>query len=103
MPVVTTEDIEELATSASDPSWDYLASLDAMLAANRQDVATFRQALTDGDARLKQRFDDEEPVERLVRDRARLVDALLESAWTLHVGPHVREVALIAVGGYGRG
>jgi [protein-PII] uridylyltransferase len=103
MPVVTTEDIEELATSASDPSWDYLASLNATLAANRQDIATFRQALTDGDARLKQRFHDEEPVERLVRDRARLVDALLESAWTLHVGPHVREVALIAVGGYGRG
>jgi [protein-PII] uridylyltransferase len=103
MPVVTTEDIEELATSPDDPSWDYLTSLETTLAANRQDIAAFRQALTDGDARLKQRFHDDEPVERLVRDRARLVDALLRNAWTLHVGPYVREVALIAVGGYGRG
>ena len=38
-----------------------------------------------------------------MRDRARLVDALLKTAWTLHVGEHVRELALIAVGGYGRG
>jgi [protein-PII] uridylyltransferase len=38
-----------------------------------------------------------------VRDRARLVDALLKTAWSMHVGEHVRDVALIAVGGYGRG
>ena len=38
-----------------------------------------------------------------MRDRARLVDALLKTAWSLHVGEHVRDVALIAVGGYGRG
>ena len=38
-----------------------------------------------------------------MRDRARLVDALLRTAWTLHLGEHVRELALIAVGGYGRG
>ena len=38
-----------------------------------------------------------------MRDRARLVDSLLKTAWALHVGEHVREVALIAVGGYGRG
>jgi [protein-PII] uridylyltransferase len=31
------------------------------------------------------------------------VDSLLKSAWMLHVGEHAREVALIAVGGYGRG
>jgi [protein-PII] uridylyltransferase len=103
MPVVTTEDIEELSTPVADPGWDYLATLQTTLSANRQDVAAFRQALTEGDERLKRRFLDDEPVERLVRDRARLVDALLKSAWSLHVGDHVREVALIAVGGYGRG
>ena len=103
MPVVTTEDIEELSTPEADPGWDYLATLQTTLAANRQDVAAFRQALTEGDERLKRRFLDDEPVERLVRDRARLVDTLLKSAWSLHVGEHVRDVALIAVGGYGRG
>ncbi len=105
MPVVTPDDLEELAspTQASDPPWDYLAAMQPQLAANPQDIATFRTALTEGDNRLKQRFLDDEPVERLVRDRARLVDALLKTAWSMHVGEHVRDVALIAVGGYGRG
>lgn len=103
MPVVTPDDLEELATPVGDPHWDYLTSLQTSLRANKQDVATFRDARSEGDNRLKQRFLDDEPVERLVRDRARLVDTLLRAAWTLHVGEHVRDVALIAVGGYGRG
>ncbi|WP_116812935.1 [protein-PII] uridylyltransferase [Steroidobacter cummioxidans] len=105
MPVVTPDDLEELASAkpASDPPWDYLAAMQPQLAAQPQDIATFRNALTEGDNRLKQRFLDDEPVERLVRDRARLVDALLKTAWSMHVGEHVRDVALIAVGGYGRG
>ncbi|MET0534491.1 MAG: [protein-PII] uridylyltransferase, partial [Steroidobacter sp.] len=106
MPVVTPDDLEELASAhaVSDPHWEYLTSLQSALAsATPQDVATFRNALAEGDNRLKQRFLDDEPVERLVRDRARLVDTLLKSAWSLHVGEHVRDVALIAVGGYGRG
>src|SRR5512138_1493288 len=103
MPVITTEDMEELTSTVSDPGWDYLASLQPSLAANRLDVTAFRQALSEGDAKLQQRFLDEEPVERLVRDRARLVDTLLRSAWHMHGGEHEREIALIAVGGYGRG
>lgn len=105
MPVVTPDDLEELAARpVSDPHWDYLTSLQSAFASvTPQDIATFRNALVEGDNRLKQRFLDDEPVERLVRDRARLVDTLLKSAWSLHVGEHVRDVALIAVGGYGRG
>src|SRR5688500_8240248 len=103
MPVITTEDMEELTATVSDPGWEYLPALKAALASHRHDVATFRAALTEGDAKLQQRFLDDEPVERLVRDRARLVDLLLESAWSTHVGEHSREIALIAVGGYGRG
>jgi [protein-PII] uridylyltransferase len=103
MPVVTPEDLEELSTTVSDPPWDYLNSLQQTLAAAQggQDIAAFRSALTEGDNRLKQRFLDDEPVERLVRDRARLVDMLLKTAWAQHVG--ARDVALISVGGYGRG
>ncbi|HWK49914.1 MAG TPA: [protein-PII] uridylyltransferase [Steroidobacter sp.] len=105
MPVVTPDDLEELASAkpASDPPWDYLAAMQPQLAAQPQDIATFRNALTEGDNRLKQRFLDDEPVERLVRDRARLVDALLKTAWSMHIAEHIRDVALIAVGGYGRG
>lgn len=104
MPVVMPEDLEELPATASDPAWDYLNGLQQfLLSTAAADIAAFRSALTEGDNRLKQRFQDDEPVERLVRDRARLVDTLLKTAWKLHVGEHAREVALIAVGGYGRG
>jgi [protein-PII] uridylyltransferase len=107
MPVLTHEDFDELTTAVSDPGWDYLTGLPAALrdspGGNKPDIAVFRGALTEGDNRLKQRFHDDEPVERLVRDRARLVDTLLKTAWTQHLGHHVRELALIAVGGYGRG
>ena len=42
-------------------------------------------------------------VDALVRDRARLVDGVLGEAWRRHVGPLSDELALVAVGGYGRG
>src|SRR5690606_32200999 len=95
--------LEEIAAPAGDPRWDYLTSLQQSLAAPNQALECFRAALDEGDERLKQRFLDEEPVERLVRDRARLVDTLLKASWTLHLGEHARDIALIAVGGYGRG
>src|SRR4029453_10724334 len=73
MPVVTPEDLEEIPTTVSDPGWDYLPSLQPTLAAHRQDIAAFRTALTEGDNRLKQRFLDDEPVERLAGERRGLV------------------------------
>jgi [protein-PII] uridylyltransferase len=118
MPVETTEDLEDFTATAVDPAWDYLTGLQQSLLGSaavgkietklsaRQsvgDIAVFRTALTEGDERLKRRFLDDEPVERLVRDRARLVDTLLKTAWKQHAGDYAREIALIAVGGYGRG
>ena len=94
-------------TDVSDPGWEYLTGLPAALqndgGGTKPEIAAFRGALTEGDNRLKQRFHEDEPVERLVRDRARLVDTLLKAAWAQHLGQYVRELALIAVGGYGRG
>jgi [protein-PII] uridylyltransferase len=85
------------------PPWPWLASLPPALESPADATVAFRQALADGGASLQQRFADDEPVEALVRDRARMVDVVLRSAWQLHVGAHVRDVNLIAVGGYGRG
>lgn len=86
-----------------DPAWEYLNSIDTQLTTEGHSVAAFRSILSEGDNRLKQRFKDEESVEVIVRDRARLVDVLLRTAWHLQVGKHHKELALIAVGGYGRG
>ncbi|MEA3103957.1 [protein-PII] uridylyltransferase, partial [Caballeronia mineralivorans] len=39
----------------------------------------------------------------LVRDRAKLVDMALRAAWVNHAGKFAGDLALVAVGGYGRG
>ena len=97
------DDVEASPAPADSAPWSFLASLPATLQAAGGEVAAFREALTEGGAILRTRFEDDEPVEALVRDRARMVDVVLRTAWELHVGPHVRELNLIAVGGYGRG
>jgi len=66
-------------------------------------LAAFRDALTRGDDILRERFEGDEPVDHLVRDRARLVDSVLVQAWRRHTGALAEELALVAVGGYGRG
>ncbi len=102
MAATPAEEIEVVAGRVALPPWPFLDTLAGALdGADR--VAAFRQALADGDANLKQRFADDEPVEALVRDRARMVDVVLGKAWSLHVGPRERDVDLVAVGGYGRG
>ena len=97
------EEIEASAGRIALPPWAFLETCPAALDAGEDRVAAFRKVLADGDASLKQRFADDEPVEALVRDRARLVDIVLRRAWTLHVGAREKDVDLIAVGGYGRG
>jgi [protein-PII] uridylyltransferase len=66
-------------------------------------VKEFRQMLESGDLELRKRFKAGDPVENLVRDRARLIDIALVRAWRLHLGDAAAPLALAAVGGYGRG
>ncbi len=83
--------------------WPYLAAAPVALAEERYSPAAFRQVLDRGTELLKERFAADEDVEELVRDRARLVDIALKAAWIRHAGPFAEDLALIAVGGYGRG
>ncbi len=103
MPVTPVEEIEVVAGRIPLQPWPLLEAFPATLDGATDRVAAFRQALAEGDENLKQRFADDEPVEALVRDRARMVDVVLRKAWTLHVGPREKDVDLVAVGGYGRG
>ena len=66
-------------------------------------IKIFRHVLEAGDLDLRQRFKADEPVDHLVRDRARLIDIALVRAWRLHLGDAAEQLALVAVGGYGRG
>ena len=62
-----------------------------------------RTALNDGAAALAAAFGVNEPIEALVRQRSRLIDRIILAAWRRHVPLHGDRIALLAVGGYGRG
>ena len=83
--------------------WNYLESLAARLDHGAHSASEFRAVLAEGDRELARRFQAEEPIETLVHDRAALVDALVMRAWRLHGGAAAEPLALLAVGGYGRG
>ena len=102
-PLAPVDDFEAGPAPLVAAPWPFLAALPATLNSGGDPVAAYRGALVEGEASLKARFGEDEPVDGLVRDRARVVDVVLRSAWQLHVGTHTSDVNLIAVGGYGRG
>lgn len=69
----------------------------------RQAVEAYRQALDSARRSLAARFRAGAPASELVRESARFVDQLLAKAWKAHDLPTDKGLALIAVGGYGRG
>ena len=79
-----------------------LRQLDDELAEGQSAIAACKQAHRAGMDELAGLFHAGHDVVELVHARARLVDALLERAWTAHMPADV-DAALIAVGGYGRG
>jgi [protein-PII] uridylyltransferase len=83
--------------------WPYLATVPEALESGRFSPEAFRQVLDQGTELLKDRFAADDAVENLVRDRARLVDIALRAAWVRHAGKFAGDLALLAVGGYGRG
>jgi [protein-PII] uridylyltransferase len=88
----------------ADPAdWPYLAAASLQLESTQFSPPVFRQVLDQGAELLKERFVADDAIEELVRDRARLVDVALRAAWVRHTGKFADDLALVAVGGYGRG
>ena len=83
--------------------WPYLTAAPEALREGQFSPIVFRQVLDRGTELLQDRFAADEAVEDLVRDRARLVDITLRAAWVRHAGKFADDLALVAVGGYGRG
>ncbi|XGA80904.1 [protein-PII] uridylyltransferase [Halomonas sp. CH40] len=82
-----------------------LLDLDAFRAemvGSRSPIAPFKAALRDLQERLDERFRAGADIRDLVRGRAWYMDQLLAIAWEQHAWPD-DGVALVAVGGYGRG
>ena len=68
-----------------------------------QTHAKSRAALDAADEDLKRRFLAGDSVVDLVHERAAIVDTLLTELWHTHIGDLTGQLALVAVGGYGRG
>ena len=79
------------------------AALDAALQGAENPLQTFRSMLQSTRAALKDLFVSGVPATELVCYRAWLMDQLLMHAWRRFLSPDTEGVALIAVGGYGRG
>jgi [protein-PII] uridylyltransferase len=72
------------------------------LAESDNPLSLFRKTINQGNQKLAELFRYGESVTRLVKTRAHMIDALLVAAWNLKI-PQNAHIALVAVGGYGRG
>jgi [protein-PII] uridylyltransferase len=80
-----------------------LALLLGLLPSEYAGANSCRKALEEAGRNLEERFRKGEPVANLVRLRAAIVDRLLTWLWRQHAAAIEGSVALVAVGGYGRG
>lgn len=88
----------ETAALAFDP-----AALAGELAAAPQPAALLRQRLRESNAYFKQLFLQGIPARDLTPTRARLIDQALSQVWLRFFPAGTTGLALVAVGGYGRG
>ena len=79
--------------------WD---RIDATLADPAARLDDYRSLLRSANAALGQLFLANTPIEQLVRDRAAVVDRVIQSAWNRYAAQLQKRVSLVAVGGYGR-
>jgi [protein-PII] uridylyltransferase len=86
----------------AEPLFD-AAIFDAELSAANQPIKLFRDTITRARAQLEARFRAHDDVVSLVTHHAQFIDQLLVRAWRHHLGDAASKIALIAVGGYGRG
>jgi len=79
------------------------SQFDLAITNNSKLIPLFRDALNQARRVLKSRFEQNHPSDQLVYQHAITVDNLLQRAWHHFIGVEAPKIALIAVGGYGRG
>ena len=97
--------LEDAPLRAPAPlDWPLLNRLPSLLAESNCDADSCRSLLATAKEELSERFFAEEPVEGLVRARSRFTDLLLCTLWRARLSADLAaRLALVAVGGYGRG
>jgi len=97
--------LEDAPPDAPAPiDWPLLNRLPALIAESQAAAESCSNLLRQAQSELRTRFVEEEPVEALVRARARFTDLLLRSLWQQRLPTDLAaRLTLVAVGGYGRG
>lgn len=86
-----------------DPELFDRGQFQAELALKSSPIAAFKKAIRQAKEVLDTRFANGRDIRRLVEDRAWFVDQLLRAAWERFDWSEDADIALLAVGGYGRG
>ncbi|TBV09222.1 [protein-PII] uridylyltransferase [Stutzerimonas kirkiae] len=86
-----------------DPELFDPGQFQADLSLKSSPINAFKKAIQQARETLDRRFLEHYDIRRLVEDRAWFVDQILRAAWNRFDWPQEAEIALIAVGGYGRG
>ncbi|MBD1550471.1 [protein-PII] uridylyltransferase [Pseudomonas typographi] len=86
-----------------DPELFDRGQFQAELALKSSPIAAFKKAIRQAREVLDARFSSGRDIRRLVEDRAWFVDNILEQAWAQFEWSDDADIALVAVGGYGRG
>ncbi|AOE87120.1 [protein-PII] uridylyltransferase [Pseudomonas sp. TCU-HL1] len=86
-----------------DPELFDRGQFQAELALKSSPIAAFKKAIRQARDVLDNRFTNGRDIRRLVEDRAWFVDQILRAAWERFGWSEDADIALLAVGGYGRG
>ncbi|OEC55974.1 [protein-PII] uridylyltransferase [Pseudomonas sp. ENNP23] len=86
-----------------DPELFDRGQFQAELALKSSPIAAFKKAIRQAKDVLDARFASGRDIRRLVEDRAWFVDQILREAWARFDWSEDADIALLAVGGYGRG
>ena len=86
-----------------DPELFDRGQFQAELALKASPIAAFKKAIRRAHEVLDLRFKEGRDVRRLVEDRAWCIDQILREAWAQFDWSEDADIALLAVGGYGRG
>ncbi|MEX1196980.1 MAG: [protein-PII] uridylyltransferase [Pseudohongiellaceae bacterium] len=77
--------------------------MDQYLDEHTDTLSAYRECIATAESTLEQRYREGEDIASLVRGRATFVDGLLHHIWQRYEWQDPEKLALIAVGGYGRG
>ncbi len=77
-------------------------SINASIFAEKDSLQHVKQLLRQKDTELREKFNPHKSVAKLLKEKSDFIDEILTCCWQHYLGEHAGQLALCAVGGYGR-